>query len=214
MTRKLRRSRADWLSRRPELPYMVDEAATALPSDRQGPCTAVALVGFMGAGKTSVGREVAQRLGWRFVDLDEVIEKREGRSIEQIFQEDGEAAFRQIECAVARETAKSAECEPLVLALGGGAFVDPGIRSCLKEAQIPTVFLDAPVAELFRRSEQPGVNRPLRRDPEQFERLYERRRAEYLKAAIRIETADKLIGSVAQQIISELNLVPISGACD
>lgn len=175
---------------------------------------AVALVGFMGAGKTSVGRELSKRLGWRFADLDDVIEKREGRSIEQIFREDGEAAFRQIECAVARETAKSAENDPLVLALGGGAFVDPGIRSCLEEARIPAVFLDAPVAELFRRSEQPDVKRPLRRNAEQFRQLYERRRSEYLKAAIRIDTEDKLIAAVVQEIILELNLVPISGACD
>ena len=70
------------------------------------------------------------------------------------------------------------------------------------------------VAELFRRSEQPGVNRPLRRDEEQFRQLYECRRPEYLKAAICVETQGKLIASVAQEIISELNLVPFSGACD
>lgn len=175
---------------------------------------AVALVGFMGAGKTSVGRELAQRLGWRFVDLDELIEKREGRTIEQVFREDGEATFRRMECVAAREATQSAKREPLVLALGGGAFMDSSIRNCLEVARIPAVFLDAPAAELFRRSEQPGVNRPLRRDPEQFGLLYERRRAEYLKATIRIETVDKAIRSVAQEIISELNLVPISGACD
>ena len=102
----------------------------------------------------------------------------------------------------------------MVLALGGGAFIDPAVRICLEEAQIPAIFLDAPVAELFRRSQQPGVNRPLRRDEEQFRQLYERRRPEYLKAAICVETQGKLIASVAQEIILELNLVPFSGACD
>jgi shikimate kinase len=193
---------------------MVEETATARPLDRQGIGAAVALVGFMGAGKTSVGQELAQRLGWRFVDLDEAIERRERRTIEQIFREDGETAFRRMECMAAREATESAKRDPVVLALGGGAFTDPEIRGCLEQARVPAVFLDAAVAELFRRSQQPGVIRPLRRNPEQFRQLYERRRAEYLKAAIRIETDNKMIAAVAQEIISELNLVPISGACD
>src|SRR5215469_15612430 len=122
--------------------------------------------------------------------------------------------FRSLECAAVRDATQSAASGPVVLALGGGAFIHPAVRSCLQEAQIPAIFLDAPVAELFRRSEQPGANRPLRRDEEQFRQLYERRRPEYLKAAICVETQGKLIASVAQEIISELNLVPFSGACD
>ena len=193
---------------------MVDERVPARPSNRQGVRAGVALVGFMGAGKSTVGRELAQQLGWQFLDLDELIEEREHCKIDDIFRRDGETGFRRLECAAVRTATQSAASGPLVLALGGGAFIDPAVRSCLEEAQIPAIFLDAPVAELFRRSEQPGVNRPLRRDEEQFRQLYERRRPEYLKAAICIETQGKLIASVAQEIISELNLVPFSGACD
>jgi shikimate kinase len=193
---------------------MVDERVPVRASNRQGVRAGVALVGFMGAGKSTVGRELAQRLGWQFLDLDELIEEREQRKIDDIFRRDGEPVFRRLECAAVRDATQSAANGPVVLALGGGAFIDPAVRSCLEEAQIPAIFLDAPVAELFRRSEQPGANRPLRRHLEQFRQLYERRRPEYLKAAICVETQGKVIASVAQEIISELNLVPFSGACD
>jgi len=196
------------------LQHMADETVSVRSSGRLGFSRAVALAGFMGAGKTTVGRELALRLGWRFEDLDQLIERRERRTIEQIFREQGEAEFRRLEYSVVRETIDSLERGPLVMALGGGAFIEPGVQNCLQDAQIPVVFLDAPVAELFRRCEQPGLERPLRRDQEQFQKLYERRRPEYLKAAICIETAGKKIGDVAQEIISGLNLVPVSGACD
>jgi len=168
----------------------------------------------MGAGKTSVGQALAGRLGWRFEDLDEWIEKREGRTIEQIFGEDGEAAFRRMECAAVQEVIQLRNRTPLVLALGGGAFMERDVQNCLQGAQLPTVFLDATVSELFRRSEQPGVKRPLRHDREQFRELYERRRPEYLKAAICIETTGKTVTAVAQEIIVGLKLVPASGESD
>jgi shikimate kinase len=193
---------------------MADETVSVRSSGRPGLSRAVALVGFMGAGKTTVGRELALRLGWRFEDLDQWIETRERRTIEQIFREQGEAEFRQLECSAVGEAIHSLEHGSLVLALGGGAFIEPGVQSCLQEARIPVVFLDAPVAELFRRCEQPGVERPLRRHPEQFRKLYQLRRPEYLKAAICIETEGKMIAEVAQEIISGLNLTPVSGACD
>ena len=165
----------------------------------------VSLVGFMGAGKTTVGLALAIRLGWRFEDLDDVIQAREGRSVEQIFQQQGEPAFRDLERLVIREviTAKS---EPLVLALGGGAFVEQQVQDILQAAGIPAVFLDAPVEELFRRSDQPEVVRPLRQDRERFSELYERRRPAYLKAELRIETEGKAIARVVEEIISGLNL--------
>jgi shikimate kinase len=193
---------------------MANETVSVRPSGRPNISRAVALVGFMGAGKTTVGRELALRLGWRFEDLDRLIEGRERRTIEQIFREQGEAEFRRMERSAVREAIGSLEHGPLVLALGGGAFIELGVQQCLKEAQIPVVFLDAPATELFRRCEQPGVERPLRRNPEQFRELYQRRRPEYLKAAICIETEGKMITEVAQEIISGLNLYPVSGACD
>jgi len=192
----------------------MDDVIPAHTAARSRACLGVALIGFMGAGKTTVGQELAARLGWRFVDLDQLIQAREGRTIERIFREDGEAEFRRMERLAVRDAIGSLQHGSLVLALGGGAFIEPGVQKCLLEARIPAVFLDAPVVELFRRCEQPGVERPLRRDQEQFRKLYEQRRPEYLKAAVCIETAGKQIADVAQEIISGLNLVPVSGVCD
>jgi shikimate kinase len=170
---------------------------------------AISLVGFMGAGKTTVGRALAERLGWRFEDLDDLIQAREGRSIEQIFQLQGEPAFRDLERRVVTEILR--ESAPLVLALGGGAFLEEQVRETLREAEIPAVFLDASGEELFRRSQQPGVIRPLRGDRDQFQQLYQRRRPVYLGAELRIETEGKSVAGVVELIISGLNLVPASG---
>ena len=169
---------------------------------------AVALVGFMGAGKTTVGRALAAQLGWRFADLDDLIQAREQRSIEQIFQQSGEEAFRSLECLVVKETILTAESGPLVLALGGGAFIEGPVQESLRRAGIPAVFLDASVEELFRRSEQPEVVRPLRRDPIQFRRLCEQRRPAYLTARVRVETEGKEVVEVVEEIIAGLQLVP------
>ena len=173
---------------------------------------AVALVGFMGAGKTTVGRALATRLGWRFEDLDDLIQSREGRSIEQIFQQHGEAAFRDLERVMAREVLSGQRSAPLVLALGGGAFAQEPVQEILRETGIPVVFLDASDEELFRRSEQPEVIRPLRRDREQFRQLYEGRRPAYLKAHLRIETGGKKIETVVEEILLGLNLVSNPGS--
>jgi shikimate kinase len=169
---------------------------------------AVSLIGFMGAGKTTVGRALAERLGWRFADLDDVIQAREGRSVEQIFAQHGEAAFRDLERQAVREILATAQSEPLVLALGGGAFIEEQVQQTLRDAEIPAVFLDCEVEELFRRSEQPEVVRPLRRDRDQFRQLYERRRPAYLKARVRIETGGKVVATVVEEIIARLKLVP------
>jgi shikimate kinase len=167
---------------------------------------AVALVGFMGAGKTTVGRALAERIGWHFEDLDDLIQTREGRTIEQIFRERGEPAFRDLERIVLRETIVDENPSHLVLALGGGAFIAGHNQELLSTAKIPAVFLDAPVEELFRRCEQPGVNRPNRRDPETFTQLYERRRPAYMNAGLCIDTYRKTIASVVEEITSVLQL--------
>jgi len=165
----------------------------------------------MGAGKTTVGRALAARLGWRFEDLDDLIHARDGRTIEQIFQQQGESAFRDLEHRLVREILTTAKSAPLVLALGGGAFLLEPVQGALRDSGIPAVFLDASVEELFRRSEQPEVVRPLRRDREHFGQLYERRRPAYLKAELRVETEGKAVAAVVEEIISGLNLVPRSG---
>ncbi len=92
------------------------------------------LVGFMASGKTTVGRALADHIGWPFVDMDAEIEAREDRSIAQIFRENGEAGFREIESRVLRAHVRKIEAgQPCVLALGGGAFVQPANRELIGE---------------------------------------------------------------------------------
>jgi shikimate kinase len=153
----------------------------------------VFLVGFMGAGKSSVGLALSRKLGWPFEDLDECIEKQECRSIEQIFQQSGEAVFRRLEHAALRSLIRDLGASPTVVAV-------------LEEIGFPVVFLDAPVEELFRRCQQQELNRPLRRDLQEFQRLYETRRPYYLKAALRIETGGKDVERVVTETMKRLGL--------
>lgn len=110
------------------------------------------LTGFMGSGKSTIGRSLAQRLGWRFVDLDSVIEQRDGRAVSRIFAESGEAAFRAMET----EALTLSLGEPrLVLALGGGALETLANRRALSAAeQTCTVLLTAAFATLYDRCQQ------------------------------------------------------------
>jgi shikimate kinase len=181
-------------------------AANPLARDRVRELRTVFLVGFMGAGKTSVGRALSLRLGLPFEDLDDRIQHREGKTIEQIFRESGEAEFRKAETAALRELLGES-CSPLrVVALGGGAFVQPANAALIEEAGIHSVFLDAPVEELLRRCEDEPKERPLRQDPKQFRELYEKRRQSYLKAAVRIETHGKDVDTVAAEVACSLGL--------
>jgi shikimate kinase len=164
------------------------------------------LVGFMGAGKSSVGAALSRHLGWPFEDLDERIQAREQRSIEEIFRQSGEAVFRRLEHAALRSLVGEVGAYAKVVALGGGAFAQANNASVLKEVGWSTIFLDAPVEELFRRCQQQQLERPLRGDVKEFHRLYEDRRPCYLKAGLRIETAGKDVEEVAVEVINRLGL--------
>jgi shikimate kinase len=181
-------------------------AVNPLARDRVRQMRTVILVGFMGAGKTSVGRALSQRLGWPFEDLDDRIQRREGKSIEQIFRESGEAEFRRAETEALRELLGELASSFRVVALGGGAFVQPANAALLEQAEVHSVFLDAPVDELLRRCEAEAKERPLRQSPEQFCELYEKRRRSYMKAAIRIETSGKDVDTVAAEVACSLGL--------
>jgi shikimate kinase len=176
-----------------------------------GPLSAIALVGFMGAGKTTVGQALASRLGWQFVDLDELIQQREGRTIQQIFEQSGESAFRQLELE-ALKIALRQRRTGTVLSLGGGAFVDNTNQELLRDNGVPAVFLDTPAEELFRRCSQPGTVRPLARDRERFCELYELRRPAYMSATFRIQTANREIEMIVEEIITAAGLHARSGA--
>jgi shikimate kinase len=170
---------------------------------------ALFLVGFMGAGKSSVGRALGERLGWSFVDLDERIEKREGRTIAELFRKSGEQIFRRAERAALRELLKELRAgSEMVVALGGGAFVQKENAAGIKSTGVPIVFLDAPAAELWRRCQQQRtqVERPLLIDAEAFQRLYEARRPGYLKASLRMETSSKDAAAVAAEVAKAFDL--------
>ena len=181
-------------------------AASPLPRDRVSGVRTVFLVGFMGAGKTTVGRALSRRLGLPFEDLDDRIQLREGKTIEQIFRESGEAGFRRAETAALSELLGELGSSLRVVALGGGAFVEPGNAALIEEAEARSVFLDAPVEELLRRCVQEETERPLRQNPEQFRLLYEKRRRSYMKAAVRIETGGKDVDTVAAEVACSLGL--------
>src|SRR5438270_3686000 len=107
------------------MPQMTDELPSSTrPRTPPHLPSAVSIVGFMGAGKTTVGQTLAAKLGWRFVDLDDLIVTRDGRTIPQIFQQSGEKAFRDLEQQLLRETIGSFRAGGSVLSLGGGAFID------------------------------------------------------------------------------------------
>lgn len=165
---------------------------------------AIFLVGFMGAGKTSVGRVLSRRLGWPFEDLDDRIVTREGRLIKEIFRDSGEAEFRRVESAALRELLGELGLSPRVVALGGGAFAQAENAALLEEAGVHSVFLDAPVEELFRRCEQEQRERPLRQNAKQFRELYEKRRASYMRAKLRVETNGKDVDAVAAEVACSL----------
>lgn len=146
------------------------------------------LVGFMGSGKSSVGRDLAWELGWSFFDIDREIEAQQGTTIASIFDSKGEAEFRKIEIEAIRVHVKLVERgKPCVIALGGGAFVQPATFELLENNGI-TIWLDCPF-ELVRARVGGDPSRPLARDPQQLEKLYEQRRPTYAKADYRIEAS-------------------------
>lgn len=162
----------------------------------------------MGAGKTTVGHALADNLGWSFVDLDDLIQAQEDRAISEIFQDSGEKSFRELEKQVLRKFVSSSRINPSVLSLGGGAFIDNTNQQLLRENGIPAVFLDASPEELFRRCQQPGVDRPLLSDRNGFSALYERRRPAYMNAAFCIQTGGREIASIVDEIMTRLRLGP------
>jgi len=152
----------------------------------------VCLAGFMGCGKTTVGSLLARQLGWRFDDLDARIEERTGLTIPAIFEQMGEPAFRRIEAeqleAVLGHAAESRQ--PLVLALGGGTYAQPGAAERLRAAGALVVWLDCSVELLLARCAT-MTNRPLFRDEPSFRNLLEARLPFYALADYRVAGGDE-----------------------
>ena len=178
---------------------------------REASPSGIFLVGFMGAGKTTAGRALAQQLNWLFEDLDERIERREHRTVPDIFRNSGESEFRRAEYSALRDVIEELRAGVVkVVALGGGAFAQDSNVALLKAASVPTVFLDAPVEELWRRCcRQTNTERPLLRSIDQFRELYEARRASYLHASYRIQTGGRAQDEIAAEIVETLGLKKI-----
>lgn len=140
------------------------------------------LVGFMGAGKTTVASALGRRLGWRTEDVDARIEARERRSVSAIFLRDGEGYFRQAEREVLRDLLSERN---VVLATGGGTFVDPDNRALMLHDGA-VAWLDLPLSRVIERI-PPNGRRPLAADPLQMEQLYLRRQAAYQDAHVRVD---------------------------
>ena len=166
----------------------------------------------MGAGKTSVGRALGQRLNWIFEDLDDRIERREGRTVAAIFRDSGEQEFRRAEHDALKEALNEMGASRII-ALGGGAFVQANNAVLLKGSGAPTVFLDADVDELWQRcstqAREAGAQRPLLRDPQQFRQLHGDRRKSYAKAFLRIQTSNRSVDQIAAEIEKKLSLKQI-----
>ena len=165
----------------------------------------VCLAGFMGSGKTTVGRLLAAHTGCRFVDLDERIEQAAGISIREFFERHGEPPFRQLEYeTLARVLGEIAESGgTAVVALGGGTFAQPQNQEALRAAGASVVWLDCPLEELIRRCAT-MTHRPLFRDETSLRLLYEQRLPSYRLADARVESTGKPREVIARILELEL----------
>lgn len=144
------------------------------------------LVGFMGSGKTTVGRLLADELGWNFIDLDDDIEAAAGCTINSLFEEFGEPEFRRREHdALARRVRGVQSGQPAVISLGGGAFAQQDNFALISGNGI-SIWLDCPLPMIRHRIEG-EVHRPLARDSARFEALFHTRQAAYARADYRVE---------------------------
>ncbi len=164
----------------------------------------VYLVGFMACGKSTIGRLLADELGWSFADLDEDIVAAEGAAIADLFDTFGEEEFRKRELLALRKRVSQIERgKPMVLALGGGTFVSPTNQELLIENGV-TIWLDCPFDRVSSRIEG-STHRPLARDPEKFSQLYHDRRAAYAKAEHRVE----ICGDDPAPVVASILKLPV-----
>ena len=178
--------------------------------DRKTANAIVVLTGFMGSGKTSTGLALAELLGWEFIDLDSEIEVQEGVAIRYLFEQRGETTFRAIEHEALRT--RLARCvRPTVVALGGGAFVQPKNAELIRTSDVLTVFLDAPLEAMQERCgvlDQADLDnpRPLAADAAAFRSLYEERLPYYRGAFATVTTEGKSVAEVAHEVAEKLGL--------
>jgi len=157
------------------------------------------LVGFMAAGKTTVARALARRLGWEAIDVDEVIEQRERQTVADIFSRHGEAHFRALERQALMDHIPRRH---LVVATGGGTYADGQNRAAINADGV-SVWLDVPLDRLIARIPA-GGRRPLAADRAGFERLYYQRRAAYEQAHVRLDAGRASVDALVEQLVDWL----------
>jgi shikimate kinase len=184
--------------------FLLQDNFSSLSPSAGGPpaLRVVCLAGFMGSGKSTVGPLLARQLGWRFEDLDARIEEHAGLSIQAIFERLGEPAFRQVEneqmdAAIGRALETR---DPVVIALGGGTYAQPGRPERLRAAGILVIWLDSPVELLLARCATMS-NRPLFRDEASFRALLAARLPFYAQADHRVD-ADTEPPRVVERVLA------------
>ena len=159
------------------------------------------LVGFMGCGKSAVGKALAQKLNYTFHDTDEMVEKKEGRSIEEIFKVSGEGYFREKEWEV---LISLAGIRNAVVSTGGGLFLGTQHRRFIKEQGV-SVWLDAPFDDILDRLKD-GPVRPLFKNEAELEQMLENRKGRYACADYQVRTkgltVEKIIERIGQALLA------------
>jgi shikimate kinase len=158
------------------------------------------LVGFMGCGKSTVGRALADELGWSFFDIDAEIESGAGSSISEIFDTQGEPIFRVLEASALAKRVKAVQSgHPQVIALGGGALMrDENFELIANNGVI--VWLDAPF-ELIEKRVAAQSHRPLARDPGKLRELFDIRSPRYALADFRVEAPEEEAIATVRRIL-------------
>ena len=166
----------------------------------------VCLTGFMGCGKSTVGRALAQRLGWEFVDLDEYVEHKKGRSVKQIFSDEGEEVFRAVEAECIRDVIVMSQVRgrDIVAALGGGTLSIRSVQSVILE-QTVCIWLRRSLRSCLEEIGGDTSSRPLLSSG--TKELFERRQEDYAKAPFVVDCDGKSyeqITAEATGIVTEL----------
>lgn len=165
----------------------------------------IVITGFMGSGKSRLARELARRLNFEMIDLDDRVTERERRSPAQLIVDEGEEAFRVIESDVLRELLETDGAG--VIALGGGAWIVDANRQLIDENNCLTVWLDAPFGLCWARIEMSSEDRPLGRTRVQAQTLYDQRKPVYQLAKIHVQVTgevdvDSLLARIEKHIES------------
>ncbi len=173
----------------------------------------IALIGLPGGGKSTVGRQLAKRLGARFVDSDTVLEERIGMPIRSFFEQRGEQAFRDLEGQVLDELTSASHEQPLVMATGGGAVLRPINRERLRQRST-VIYLRSTPEELFRRLRH-DTQRPLLQvnDPQaKLRELFEQRHPLYEETAhYAVDTGRPSVATLVNMIMMQLEMAGIVG---